>query len=321
MTMDPDLVPPRGRRYAGPMATPIELREGDEALAVVYPELGGWLTRYARRLPSRGWVDALHHDPAVVARYPDRMWAGSPVLFPHVSYNVADGKEGQYRLNGNLYASPQHGFGRRVPWRVVDRSPSAVTMEISDSEATRPSYPFAFRYALTYRLAGGRLYWHQRIENRDTQPLPFSAGFHPYLRVPLSGPGRNQCVVRLPRSRRFHPVDQAGSFFDEPMVAQDLPVSIDASGTLFLGDLGARELSLRDTAGGVAVTLNFDTHPAYRFLALWAPDPASAFFCIEPWTALPNSFGRADGEVTVLPPGADFEASLWMDLSEIPPGA
>ena len=43
------------------------------------------------------------------------------------------------------------------------------------------------------------------------------------------------------------------------------------------------------------MTLNFDTNPAYRFLALWAPDPASTFFCIEPWTALPNSFGRSDG--------------------------
>jgi hypothetical protein len=30
------------------------------------------------------------------------------------------------------------------------------------------------------------------------------------------------------------------------------------------------------------------------------------------------SFGRADGEVTVLPTGAVFEASLWMDLDEIP---
>jgi len=67
------------------MAIPVELRDGDQAYAVVYPELGGWVTRYARNIPHHGWIDALHHDDVVIARYPDRMWAGNPVLFPHVS--------------------------------------------------------------------------------------------------------------------------------------------------------------------------------------------------------------------------------------------
>lgn len=299
------------------MATPVELRDGDTALAVIYPELGGWLTRYARRLPSRGWVDALHHDEAVIARYPQKMWAGSPVLFPHVSYNVAEGQEGRYVLNGTTYSSPQHGFARRVPWAIAERTPSSVTLELTDSELTRPSYPFAFRHQLLYRFDAGRLVWEQRIENRDHQPLPFSAGFHPYFRVPLAGSDRNRCVVRLPRSRRFHPVEQASSFFDEPLPAQDLSVATDASGTLFLGELGKPEVSLRDEAGGVEVRLNFASQTAYRFLALWAPDTSSPFFCVEPWTALPNSFGRGDGEIIVLQPGESFQASLWMELSEM----
>ena len=119
------------------------------------------------------------------------------MLFPHVSYNVADGRRA-VSAQWNVVLLAPADSGARVPWRIADRTPTAVTMEITDSDATRPSYPFAFRYALTYRLERGRLHWHQRIENRDAQPLPFSAGFHPYLRVLLSGPDRNQCVVRLP---------------------------------------------------------------------------------------------------------------------------
>ena len=38
------------------MADPITLRDGDDALATVHPELGGWLVRYAKRLPGRGLV-------------------------------------------------------------------------------------------------------------------------------------------------------------------------------------------------------------------------------------------------------------------------
>jgi len=295
----------------------VELRDGDEALAVVHPALGAWLVRYARQMPGRGWVDALHHDAAVVARYPERMWAGAPVLFPHVSFNVAEGQEGRYVLNGNTYQSPQHGFARRVPWTVVDRAANAVTLELKDSPQTRRSYPFAFRYQLTYRLEAGRLVWRQTVENRDAQPLPFSSGFHPYLRAPLAGGERNRCIVRLPRCRRFHPVDQATAFFDEPLPAQDLSVATDASGTWFLGELARPEVALRDLAGGVEAVLRFGENPAYRFLALWAPDTAAPFFCVEPWTALPNSFGRGDGELILLKPGESFDASLSLELRAI----
>ncbi len=302
------------------MADAIELQENDSARAVVYPGLGGWLTRYARRLPSIGWIEALHHDDAVVARYPQQMWAGSPVLFPHVSYNVLEGQEGAYLLDGVRYASPQHGFGRRVPWTVVERTDRSVTMELTDSELTRVSYPFAFRHRLTYRLANGRLEWEQAVENRDARPLPFSTGFHPYFRVPLAGSQRSECVVRLPRARWYHPVDQTNSFFDEPFPVQDLPVETDTSRTLFLGELAQREVAIRDEASGVEVRLNFATHPAYRFLALWAPNPAAPFFCVEPWTALPNSFGRPDGELLVLQPGESFQASFWMEVTRTTEG-
>lgn len=299
------------------MATPVELRDGDRALAVVYPELGGWLTRYARRTTRHGLVDALHHDDAVVARYPDRMWAGNPVLFPHVSFNVANDKEGQYELNGRLIESPQHGFARRVPWRVTRQEEASVTLEVTDSERTRPSYPFAFRHELTYRLVDGRLEWEQLIENRDSQPLPFSTGFHPYLRVPLvPGGERNRCFVRLPRAKRFNPVGKGEQFFDEPFPEQNLGVGVDVSATLLLGEFAEREFALVDPAAGVEVVLNFAANPAYRFAALWSRSTTEPFYCLEPWTALPNSFGRPDGEVIVLPPGALFRATLWMDVRE-----
>jgi hypothetical protein len=75
----------------------------------------GGITRYARNVPVHGWIDALHHDDAAIARYPDRMWAGDSVLFPHVSFNDTQGHEGQDELNSELFQSLQHGFSRRVP--------------------------------------------------------------------------------------------------------------------------------------------------------------------------------------------------------------
>jgi galactose mutarotase-like enzyme len=109
-------------------------------------------------------------------------------------------------------------------------------------------------------------------------------------------------------------VDKASAFFDEPFPAQDLPVSQDVRGTILLGELATQEAVLRDEAGKVEVCLNFDHSTAYRFLVLWSPTPDAPFYCIEPWTALPNSMGRSDGELVFLEPGARFEAGLWMEV-------
>lgn len=293
----------------------VELRDATGSLAWIRPDLGGWLLRYARMLPGRGLVDALHHDEAVVARYPREMWAGNPILFPHVSSNVVRDAEGQYELDGVLYASPQHGFARRVPWRVARVSEHSVTLELTEGPSTLPSYPFRFRHELEYALVDGRLVLSQTISNTDVRPLPFSTGIHPYLKVPLGPDGdRSRCWVRLPRCTRFNPIGKYESFFTEPVAAQDWPVARDVSGTLLLGEFAEREIALVDPVAGLEAVVNFEDAPDYRYAAIWSRTTDAPFYCLEPWTALPNSFGRPDGEAIILPAGGSFQARLWMDV-------
>lgn len=297
------------------MSKVVELREGDRARAVIHPELGGWLTQYSRNRGAAGWVDAFYSDPAIIARYPDRMWAGNPVLFPHVSYNVLDGKEGAYALEGKHYASPQHGFARRVPWQVVEQGDTHAVIEVRESAASLATYPFSFSHRLTYRLQDGRLHWEQHIVNRGTAPMPFSTGFHPYLPVPLSTKSeRNQCHVRLPECRRYKALPQAAGFTSERCAAQNLGVATDVSEAWFLGDFAERQVALVDPSAGLQVVVDFSQNPAYRFLALWSRSSTEPFYCVEPWTGLPNSFSRPDGERLWLSPGEEFRAALWMDV-------
>ena len=293
----------------------VELRDDTGALAWIRPDLGGWLLRYARPVAGAGRIEALHYDPAVVDRYPREMWAGNPVLFPHVSLNLAKGEEGQYELDGTIYRSPQHGFARRVPWRVAAVSESSLTMGFCESAATLPSYPFQFRHEIRYSLVGGRLELVQTVENTGSKLLPFSTGIHPYFRLPL-GPAseRSRCHVRLPRCTRYNAIGRYESFFTEPVAAQEWPVTRDVSGTLLLGEFSERELALVDPVAGVEVVVNFEEAPEYRFAAIWSPSSDAPFYCLEPWTALPNSFGRSDGEYLMLPPGKTFHARLWLDV-------
>ena len=297
----------------------ITLRDGSGAKAVIAPELGGWLLRYTRHLAELGYVDALYFAQEIVDRYPNQMYAGNPLLFPQVSFSHLPGREHHYQLQGQTYALPQHGFARRSKWKVIGVNESRVQMELTDNAETRRAYPFSFRTEVTYELREGRLHYHQSVENRgDTSmsAMPFSMGIHPYLPVPIMPAGqRNACFVELPAARRVVPQSNWDSWSTEPFTQQRLPVREDVSGTLFLTDLATPEISLVDPTCSVKITLNFAQAPAHRYVALWSKSISDPFYCIEPWTALPNSFTRENSELIHLAPGEKFDAGMWLNVS------
>ncbi|MBI5799446.1 MAG: hypothetical protein HZA92_01790 [Verrucomicrobia bacterium] len=297
-------------------AKTFQLKSPDGAIAVIAPELGGWLLRYARPTDKHGLVDALHFSQAVVDRYPKEMWAGNPLLFPMVSFNHLPNREHQYAWGGREFALGQHGFARRSAWTVMAQGESELTMELADSEGTRVAYPFAFRHRVTYRLDAGRLHFEQAVENRGLEPMPFSTGIHPYFQVPLTPRGeRNRCFVKIPACHHLATDARYECYKATEQPAQELPVAQDASGTLFLGELSRRELILVDPGSGLEIILNWQDAPQHRFCALWSRATDAPFYCLEPWTALPNSFTRAQpGEVIVLAPGETFRAAMWIDL-------
>jgi galactose mutarotase-like enzyme len=294
----------------------ITLGDSTGATAVIAPELGGWLLRYARTFADQGEVDALHFDPAVVERYPNEMYAGNPILFPLASFNHCDGYDHHYAWGDARFPMPQHGFARRRPWSVAELSDTAATIELVDDDVTRAAYPFAFRHRITYRLVEGQLQWEQVIANRGDRPMPFSAGFHPYLRVPLTERGeRSECFVEIPEARRLVMRGRGERFTARAFPAQQWSVGKDVSETVFLSDLRLRELNLVDPLSELEVVLNWEEAPAYRFAALWSRSTDEPFFCLEPWTALSNAFSRSDAnELVVLAPGEELQAAFGMEL-------
>src|SRR5688500_15711240 len=70
-----------------------------------------------------------------------RWWSGhAPILFPFVGRCLGD----RYRLNGHEYAMPQHGFARRKPFSLVERSETRAVFRLEADVETRLVYPFEF---------------------------------------------------------------------------------------------------------------------------------------------------------------------------------
>jgi galactose mutarotase-like enzyme len=293
----------------------ITLRAGADAKAVIAPELGGWLLRYMRHLPGHGFVDGLYLSQEVVDRYPNQMYAGMPLLFPMVSYNHLPNQPDHYAWEGKEYKLPQHGFARRSRWKVMEVQDNETTLEFRQTAETLAAYPFSFRFTLTYKLEDSRLFFRQKIENQGSTAMPFSSGVHPYFPVPMaSGSKRSECSVELPAAETVLPSDDWKSWRTETRDPSALSVREDVSGTLFLTNLSKQEVALVDRHSDLKITLNFEESPAHRFLALWSKSTDAPFYCIEPWTALPNSFNRGS-ELLLLKPGEVVESGMWLSIS------
>jgi len=219
-------------------------------------------------------------------------WTGhAPILFPVVGMPF----EETIHVDGHAYPMQKHGFARRSTFAIAATSDASVTFALTDSAATRASYPFAFRLELTYTLDGATLTVGAAIINPADAPLPASFGFHPAFAWPLP----------YGEDRAAHRIVFAA---DEP----DMLRTIAADGTIAAArkpsPLTGRVLALRDDlfaddalvwdrVRSDAVTYGAQAGPRLRIafpdtpmLGVWTK-PGAAYVCVEPWHGIADPEG------------------------------
>ena len=81
-------------------------------------------------------------------------------------------------------------------------------------------------------------------------------------------------------------------------------------------DLERLQAELVDGSSGLAVRLEATLDSPFKCLTMWSPQPDAAFYCVEPRTALQDAFVHAaQGQLTVLAPGASFAARMTLALT------
>jgi galactose mutarotase-like enzyme len=299
---------------------PVVLSNSRGSEAVILPSLGAWL--YSCRLPC-GTLgpprEILHADESLPGIWPARIHCGSPVLFPQAGPCMLDGTAEAWALNGNTYSMKQHGFARRMAWSVICRENDFCTMELRQTPETMVQYPFEFRLELTYLLKGDRLAWTFMVANDSERPMPFSAGFHPFFRIPMQDGGeRSDCEVHYPSGRLGTQDPSIEKWKLEPSPSGWHSVDADLSGSVMITDIpeGSTMLSVRDPRAGCQVNLDFSGAPGCRTAVIWASDSKVPYVCAEPWTALPNALNSGDALIT-LAPGESWTGLFHLELVPI----
>ena len=258
----------------------------------VVPERGGIITRW--RIDNQ---EILYLDEARYADSSKTIRGGVPILFPI----CGDLPNDAFEYEGESYKLVQHGFGRRIPWTVLETNTNncaSITISISSNQETLKVYPFEFTVSYTYELRGNSLKIWQTYSNKSKREMPFSAGFHPYFEVG----DKQQLEVEIPGTEYAEKVSKKiVPFLGKFDYQQD---EIDVAFT----SITANSTSFSDRQKGRKITLKYSDF--FSTLVFWTLKDQD-FICVEPWSAPRNAINTGE-QLTILQPGASCKASIEM---------
>jgi len=232
----------------------------------------------------------------------DRFWTEhAPWLFPICS-NLYQKK---YTYEGKTYEMGLHGFARFSVFEAKQTSDTSVTFTLTDSEATRTVYPFAFSFNVTYTLKDNHLCETLTVTNCGDGMLPFSLGAHPGFAIPFGDKGAfEDYYLCFPKAcypdeivlgdtllntgrKRAYPLDGARKLHLERRM-----FAIDG---VFLDNV-PHEVTLMSDTSERRVTLQYPDMP---YLGMWSSsDPDCHLICVEPWYGLPSYENAVDDFAT-----------------------
>jgi len=252
-------------------------------------------------------------DPAI--------WKGrAPILFPIVGGLAHN----QYRLDGEVFSLPRHGFARDRLFSLLTANAASAHFRLDWDEETFSHYPFRFQLDLQFSLTDATLRIAATVRNlEENRGLPASFGFHPAFRWPLP--------YGEPRSAHFLAFER-----EEPSPIRRL----DTQGLLMMRDFETpvknRKLQLND-ALFAADAIIFDRMASRRvgygaqrgprleiayagmpYLGVWTK-PGAGFVCIEPWHGLADPEGYcgdflAKPGLSLLAPGTSKDFAMSISL-------
>ena len=78
---------------------------------------------------------------------------------------------------------PIHGFGRSLPWTVIEQDSSRISIQLMSDAEIRYNYPYDFIFTAAMVAGEEMLTYTLTMENYSDEVMPIAPGFHPYFAV------------------------------------------------------------------------------------------------------------------------------------------
>ncbi len=213
----------------------------------------------------------------------------APVLFPIVGQLKRD----SYIFNGKHFSMSRHGFARDREFELVESSEGHARFRLSSDEQSLQEYPFHFYLYIDYQLFDNRLQISYEVENRGSEPMPFSIGGHPAFACPIgSEAGFKDHYLQFEHAEAaasHNLKDGLLSGKQRPLLQHadrlQLSPALFENDALIFKNLQSTWVELRSEKHPHFVRLSFEGFP---YLGIWAK-PKAPFICLEPWLGLADS--------------------------------
>lgn len=269
----------------------VQLRHGT-AFAELAPSVGGRLMRW-----TVNGRPVLHWPENADWSAPAKIRGGNPLLFPLIARTFLDGKIGFWRgPDGVVRPAPMHGLVRTAPFEIADRTNNRLEMRVAWDDSMAAAWPYPFIFGVVYALNDDALLVEFTIENTGAEVMPYSVGNHFYFEVPAAE--RDEWVL-IGDFRSF--ARQNGEGMIVPAPAPEVASTLADPALVDLFHLGPPErgVVLRHRTDGREVVFDLlptsdGANPWYAVTS-WTESPKSDFYCVEPWSALPNAVHNGRG--------------------------
>ncbi len=293
---------PRRRNKEGlsVLAPPVLTLRNESAEAELAPSVGARLMRWSvRGRPVLHWPESADWSA------PTKIRGGNPLLFPLIARTFLDGKIGFWRdPAGKVRPAPMHGLVRAAPFDLVSQEADRITMRMAWDESMAEAWPFPFVLTVEYALEAEALMVAFTVENTGAETMPYSLGNHFYFEVPAVDRGNwfldgsFQSFARQDAEGRIIPVPapEGGGGLANPELVDLFHIGPRPEGITLVNRTDGREVVFDgqpDAAG---------RNPWYA-VTTWTESRQSDFYCVEPWTALPDAVHTGLG-LREISPGA-----------------
>jgi gluconolactonase len=299
--------------------------------AAIAPSEGGELSSY-RILFNGQWMELLYHarDYTLTKGFQGKgplLWPATGVQSPLGNFPKSTCGDGSYSLHGRTYPMPCHGFAKSLPWqevsRTADNQGARVTVELRDSDRTRPDYPFSFHLDAAYTLAGGQLTidYTVKADAANNEPMIFSIGNHIAFKIPFL-PGTDPANMTLETPSTVQMLRNAQGFvngeekprsFESPERLGDF----DARVAIPLAGYRSQPYAVLKDPQGLSVRISQQAtsdlpEPIVRFNIYGSPQ--AGYLSPEPWFGMTNSLNLGKPLVT-LPAGDSWVWRIQLKAS------
>jgi galactose mutarotase-like enzyme len=227
------------------------------------------------------------------------MNGGAPFCFPIC------GRLMNAEYQDRCYAMNIHGFAYQQPWEILTQNKNSVSLSLAYTDVTLREYPFKFKIILHYEVQDNLLLCRQLYENTGSAPMPYYAGFHPYLRLPLN----YQPLTRLLYNDALTDIIGETPPFKTPthLLLPELNESLVKLGEDKLIYLNSPDGSILEVE-----TEGVNDKDLFPYVQLYhrLDEP---FLCIEPWMSFPNAMNHKTG-VRWLAPGQKDTGIFYLRL-------